>query len=283
MINIINKGSKMRLYQFAKNLLVVGILAGALSANAAVDLTKESEEYRQFVIGQIDLLLADTEKFVNALKRGDVKEAKAIYPIARMYYERSEPIAESFGDLDPRIDARLADLQEEGKSEKDWSGFHKIEKILWEQNTTKGTEATADQLLLDIKELRAKVPTVKVDAELMLTGAVDLLNEVSTSKITGEEDIFSKTDLFDFQANIDGAEKIYQLLRPHLLKKDKALANEIEKQFKAVNSLLAKQNCSKNGYDFVGYDKLSQADIKALAEAVNKLGEPLSRMGVILE
>ncbi len=273
----------MRIYKFVVG-CAVGLFVGALNlANAATDLSKEAKEYRQFVIGQIDLLLADTEKFVGALKKGDVNQAKAIYPLARMYYERSEPIAESFGDLDPRIDARLADIKEEGRSESDWSGFHKIEQILWEQNTTKGTEETADQLLLDIKELRAKVPTVKVDAELMLTGAVDLLNEVSTSKITGEEDIFSKTDLYDFQANIDGAEKIYQLLRPHLLKKDNSLAKEIEKQFKSVNDLLAKHNHSKNGYEFVGYDKLSQAEIKELAEAVNKLGEPLSRMGVILE
>ncbi len=30
-----------------------------------------------------------------------------------MYYERSEPVAEAFGDLDPKIDARLADMKEE--------------------------------------------------------------------------------------------------------------------------------------------------------------------------
>ena len=32
-----------------------------------------------------------------------------------MYYERSEPVAEAFGDLDPKIDARLADMKEEKK------------------------------------------------------------------------------------------------------------------------------------------------------------------------
>lgn len=272
----------MQIRKITIGLIALALMGSFEAASAAVDLTKETKAYRQFVIEQIDLLLADTEKFVKALKSGDLKRAKEIYPLARMYYERSEPIAESFGDLDPRIDARLADLQGEGR-EKDWSGFHKIEKILWEDNTTKGTEATADQLLLDIKELRAKIPTVKVDAELMLTGAVDLLNEVSTSKITGEEDIFSKTDLYDFKANIEGAEKIYELFRPYLLKKDKKLADEIEAQFKAVDALLAKHNRSKDGYDFIGYDKLSQTDIKELAEAVNKLGEPLSKMGVILE
>ena len=53
--------------------------------------------------------------------------------------------------------------------------------------------------------------TVDVDYKVMLTGAVDLLNEVVTSKNTGEEEIYSHTDLYDFRANIEGAEKIFQL------------------------------------------------------------------------
>lgn len=249
----------------------------------AVDLSKETQDYKAFVVTQIDQLVTDTEKFVGYLKAGDVQNAKKIYPLARMYFERSEPIAESFGDLDPRIDARLTDLMEDGKTEKDWSGFHKIEKILWETNSTKGTEAVADQLLKDVKELRAKIPTAEVTPDLMITGAVDLLNEVSTDKVTGEEEIFSKTDLFDFKANIEGAEKIYELFKPQLEKKNAKLAKEIADRFTDVNGLLDKHNQAKGSFDYVGYDKLSAEDIKALAEAVNKLGEPLAQMGVLLE
>lgn len=249
---------------------------------SALDLSKETETYKQFVVEQIDQLVLDTEKFVGYLNAGNVKKAKEIYPLARMYFERSEPIAESFGDLDPRIDARLADLTEEGKTENDWSGFHKIEKILWEQNTTKGTKATADQLLKDVKELRAKIPTAEVTPELMITGAVDLLNEVSTTKVTGEEEIFSKTDLYDFKANIEGAEKIYEIFKPQLEKVDAKLSAEIASRFDAVNQLLAKHNKSKTGYDYVAYNKLSKDEVKALAEAVNKLGEPLAQLGVLL-
>ncbi|MEG9532707.1 iron uptake system protein EfeO [Mannheimia indoligenes] len=249
----------------------------------ALDLSKETETYKQFVIEEIDQLVTGTEKFVSYLEKGDVQKAKEIYPLARMHFERSEPIAESFGDLDPRIDARLADLAEEGKTEKDWSGFHKIEKVLWEKNTTKGTKKTADQLLKDVKELRAKIPTAEVTPELMITGAVDLLNEVSTTKVTGEEEIFSKTDLYDFKANIEGAEKIYHIFKPQLEKVDAQLSAEIANRFAAVNGLLEKHNKSKTGgYDYVGYDTLSKADIKALAEAVNQLGEPLAQLGVLL-
>lgn len=263
----------------------LAVTLSLLIANGAfaTDLSKETQVYKAFVVEQIDQLVSDTEKFVGYLKAGDVQKAKQIYPLARMYFERSEPIAESFGDLDPRIDARLADLTEEGKTEQDWSGFHKIEKVLWEQNSTKGTESTADQLIKDVKELHAKIPTAEVTAELMITGAVDLLNEVSTTKVTGEEEIFSKTDLYDFKANIEGAEKIYEIFKPKLEKKDPKLTQEIATRFAEVNTLLAKHNQAKQGYDYVGYDKLSAADIKALAEAVNKLGEPLAQMGVLLE
>lgn len=241
------------------------------------DLSAETAEYKAWVEGQIDNLLADTEKFVAFLKEGKLDEAKAIYPLARMYFERSEPIAESFGDLDPRIDNREADL-EEGEA---WTGFHAIEKILWTKNTTQGTEELADQLIADIKELRAKIPTAEVTGELMIQGSVDLLNEVSTTKITGEEEIFSKTDLYDFKANIEGAEKIFQILTPKIEAKNPELVKELTAKFADVNTLLDTHKVSNE--DYKGYDKLTQDEIKALAEAVNKLGEPLAQMGIVME
>ncbi|MFC2278460.1 MAG: imelysin family protein, partial [Cardiobacterium hominis] len=93
--------------------LAVGFSVLSFNASAAADLSKETAAYKAFVVEQIDLLLADTEKFADYLKKGDLENAKKVYAVARMYYERSEPIAESFGDLDPRIDARLADLTAE--------------------------------------------------------------------------------------------------------------------------------------------------------------------------
>ncbi|MDO4427276.1 MAG: iron uptake system protein EfeO [Moraxella sp.] len=246
-------------------------------ANSAVDLSAETAEYKQWVEGQIDSLVADTEKFVALLKEGKTDEAKALYPLARMYFERSEPIAESFGDLDPRIDNREADLEQGEK----WTGFHAIEKILWTQNTTKGTESLADQLLADTKELRAKIPTAEVTPELMIQGSVDLLNEVTTTKITGEEEIFSKTDLYDFKANIEGAEKIFQIFTPKLEAKKPELVADLKAKFADVHALLDTHKVGDK--DYKGYDKLTQDEIKALAEAVNKLGEPLAQMGVVME
>lgn len=251
-----------------------------LSSNDKKALDKATSEYKTFVEGQIDQLLTDTEKFASLLKEGKLDEAKKIYPLIRMSYERSEPIAESFGESDVKIDFRLADYMDENKTEEGWSGFHRIEKILWEQNTTSGTETYANQLVNDIKELKAKVATVEVTPDMMLTGAVDLLNEVATSKITGEEEIYSHTDLYDFRANIEGAEKIFQFFKPLIKNKDEKLVASLEKEFKNVNSLLDKHMTDNQHYKL--YTDLTKEDTKELAEAVTKLGEPLSQMGVIL-
>ena len=234
------------------------------------DLSKETSDYKKFVEEQIDMLLKDTENFAQLLKDGKLDEAKKAYPLIRMAYERSEPIAESFGESDIKIDYRLADFKEEFKTEEGWKGFHRIEKILWEENTTKGTEKYADELVNDIKELKAKITTIEVTPDLMLTGAIDLLNEVSTQKITGEEEIFSHTDLYDFRANIEGAQKIFELFRPKLEKKDAKLVATLDTEFKAVNDLLNKYMTDDKHYKL--YTDLTKEDTKALAEAVTKLG-----------
>ena len=258
-----------------------GTTAGKTAEQGKTDLSKETSEYKKYVEGQIDMLLKDTENFAQLLKTGKLDEAKKVYPLIRMAYERSEPIAESFGESDVKIDYRLVDFKEEFKNEDGWKGFHRIEKILWEQNTTKGTEKYADELVNDIKELKAKIATIEVTPDLMVTGAIDLLNEVSTQKITGEEEVFSHTDLYDFRANIEGAQKIFELFRPKLEKKDAKLVTTLDTEFKAVNALLDKYMTDDKHYKL--YTELKPEDTKALAEAVTKLGEPLSQMGIVMD
>ena len=286
-----------------KNKLFIALMAGTIIISgcaaktdkkeenkaAQVDTSKDTKEqlkqatdlYKKFVENQVDTLLKDTEKFAETIKSGNLDEAKKQYPVIRMAYERSEPIAESFGELDVNIDFRLADYLEENKTEEGWRGFHRIEKIMWEQNTTKGTEEYADQLVKDIKELKAKVATVEVTPDLMVTGAVDLLNEVATQKITGEEEIYSHTDLYDFKANIEGAEEIFKIFKPLIEKKDGKLAKDLTEKFATINSLLDKYKTDEKHYKL--YTDLTKENTKELSEAVTKLGEPLSQMGVILD
>ncbi|PLT33587.1 iron uptake system protein EfeO [Bacillus sp. V5-8f] len=243
------------------------------AASESSKLDDVATEYRTYALGEIESFVTSTEEFTNAVKSGDIERAKAAYAPARMHYERAEPIAEVFGDLDPKIDAREGDVPEN-----EWTGYHRIEKGLWAENTTKGYEKYAEQLMNDVNLLRAKVETVQVTPELLITGAVDLLNEVSTSKVTGEEDRYSHTDLYDFAANVQGAEKIYQLLNPALAEKDKALSEEIQKRFDDVYNLL---NQHKKGEAYKLYTELTKPEVKQLSQSIDALAEPLSQIGIV--
>jgi len=238
-------------------------------------LSGVTDEYRKYAIGEIEEFVKATEAFTTAVKNGDVDNAKALYATSRVHYERAEPIAEVFGELDPKIDAREGDVPEAK-----WGGYHRIEKGLWVENTTNGYEQYAEQLMKDVNLLRAKVDTVDVTTDLLITGAVDLLNEVSTSKVTGEEDRYSHTDLFDFAANVEGADKIFQLLNPALKEKDEELSKEIQTRFDEVFSLLNKH---KNDEGYKVYTDLSEAEVKELSQAIDALAEPLSQIGIVTE
>jgi iron uptake system component EfeO len=240
----------------------------------ALDLKEPIAQYRTFVIEQADGLVSSTTKFAEAVKAGDVEKAKQLYAPTRQYYERIEPIAEAFDNLDPDIDARENDVEPVN-----FKGFHKIEKALWESNTTKGEEKTADELLANVQLLRAKVETVDIEAALFVTGPVELLNEVSATKVTGEEERYSHTDLYDFAGNVEGADKIFTLLQPALKSHNAELTDTIGQRFNDLNTLLAKYK-KDNGY--VLYTELSNDQTKELSQAVDALAEPLSQMGTVL-
>jgi iron uptake system component EfeO len=252
--------------------LVVSGTASATTQPPSPLLAKATAGYRTYVVHQSGVLLAGTKRFVAALRAGDLSKAKDLFGPVRLHYEAIEPVAESFGDLDPEIDARANDVAKPS----DWTGFHRIEQILWVKGTTAGTVAYATKLLADVTTLDRKVRTLSFQPPQLANGAVELLNEVANSKITGEEDRYSHTDLSDFEGNLTGAQVAFQLLRPALVQQgDGALAATIAKRFAAVqNGLAAYTRATPLGYAL--YGELTPADRQELSTLVGRLAEPLS-------
>jgi FTR1 family protein len=252
------------------------VATGAASAQpkgaSAPLLGAATSGYKRYVESEVALLRAGTARFVAALKRGDVAGAKQLFGPVRTHYEAIEPVAESFGNLDPEIDARVNDVEKLSE----WSGFHRIERTLWQQNTTNGTEAYGERLLANVETLQQKVRTLKLQPAQLANGAVELMNEVTNSKITGEEDRYSHTDLSDFQANMAGSRKAFELLRPALRQTHNAkLIAEIEARFAAVqHGLDAYKRDTPLG--FALYGELTQADREKFAKQVGELDEPLA-------
>ena len=244
-------------------------VTGTGGTNVNPQAAKAVAEYRSYVQSQVDKYLPAVDDFVAAVNAGDVAKAKSTFAASRFGWESIEPVAESFGDLDPRVDLREADL-ENGQH---WTGWHRIEKELWVKNSTRGMEPIATQLAKDIRELRSKVPTAQLSVTSIGNGARELLDEVASSKISGEEDIFSHTDLSDFQANVEGAKKAFDVLRP--LINDPALAAQLDTEFANVQTALDKYT---KGDGFVSYDTVDEAGRRELSRVVDALSEPLSKL-----
>jgi iron uptake system component EfeO len=250
-------------------------VTGSAAATPELDdekLTQAVKTYKAGVQRQADELVAATAAFVAALKAGDTQKAKDLFATTRSHYEQIEPIAESFGDLDPEIDARVNDVADRSQ----WTGFHRIEQILWQKNTTKGTEEYADKLLADVKKLQSQIPDLELQAAQIANGAVGLLDEVSASKITGEEDRYSHTDLSDFQSNFDGAKAAFAAVRPVLeANGDDDLVSTIQQRMDALQKGLDKyKRDTPSG--FAEYKALTDADRRQFAQEVAALAEPLS-------
>ncbi|MGW2465777.1 iron uptake system protein EfeO [Streptomyces bauhiniae] len=231
--------------------------------------------YRQYAQDQADETVPLAETFAKAVQAGDLDAAKKAYAPSRLGWERTEPVAESFGDIDPKVDTR-ADGLEDGQK---WTGWHRLEKSLWQDKKIgAGDKKLAAELVTDLKDWQHRVGKAEITPTSMANGAKELLDEVATGKVTGEEDRYSHTDLVDFKANVEGAQKAYELLKPVAAKNDSALTGELDKQFAALDKLLDKYRPAKDSYDFVSYDKVAKDQRKELSDAVNALAEPLSKL-----
>ncbi|HEY2725260.1 MAG TPA: iron uptake system protein EfeO, partial [Pseudonocardiaceae bacterium] len=222
-----------------------------------------------------DGLRSGTAEFVTAVRDGDVAKAKELYPRARTYWERIEPVAESFGDLDPKIDGR-EDVVAEGVA---FTGYHRLERDLWQTGLKPDSAEVADQLLADVNEIVDRSKTVQFSAVQLANGAKELLDEVATHKVTGEEERYSHTDLWDFQANVEGAQAAITALRPALLKRDPGLVTTLDERFSTLNAQLAAQ---RSGDGFKTYDQLAPQQVQQLAKSVDALGEPLSKVSGVV-
>ncbi|MCY0918584.1 peptidase M75 family protein [Streptomyces sp. H27-G5] len=248
---------------------------GGAAAKRSPEMDAAVAGYRKYVQVQADETLPKAQAFADAVKAGDVEAAKKAYAVSRIGWERTEPVAESFGDLDPKVDLREADLE----ANQEWTGWHTLEKAVFKDGKLGEPEKKlADTLMADLTVWQKKVGTAEITPTSMANGAKELLDEVATGKVTGEEEFFSHTDLVDFKANVEGAEKAYQLLKPVASKNDPELAKTLDTRFAALNTLLDKYRADKTGYDFVSYDKVGEAERKELSDAVNALAEPLSKL-----
>ncbi len=233
--------------------------------------------YTAYVRDQVDQLVADTKVFTDAVRTGDIEAAKAAYAPSRQAWERIEPIAGLVSTIDRSVDARVDDF--DSVDDPQWTGWHKLEYLLWETGDISDAGALADRLDADLASLQEAVAGLEIPPAAVLVGAAELIEEVSAGKITGEEDRYSHTDLWDFAANVEGSQQAFELLEPAVEAADAGLAAAIEDRFAEITSQL---DAYREGDGYQSFEALTEADATQMKATLADLSERLSQVAGVL-
>jgi iron uptake system component EfeO len=269
------------------NLTVTGDVVSTAGSSAATLLRDGTKGYAEYVDGQVTDMVAAVEQLQRDVDAGDLAAAKTDYAKARPFYEHVESDVDGFvkkghaatdnaGNLDYLVDMRQSNLDESVG----WSGFHAVEKDLFEAGAiTDGTKRTAADLTENVQLLAKLVPTLDYKPEDLANGAAGLLEEVQSNKITGEEEAYSHIDLVDLAANVEGSRQAFASLKPGLTKLDPALTKQIAAQFDATNRLMDTFRDADDLGGFVTWDAATKAaHANAISQQVQALQDPLSRL-----
>ncbi len=248
-----------------ENTAAVTVDPAALQANVDV--------YTTYVDDQMTDMVASNAALYDAIVRGDLADAQALYMPARVQWERIEPVAELFPDSDAVLDSRVDDF-EAGPTDPAFTGWHRLEYLMFDQRTLDGAEPFAAELLTNIDVLVTNVHGISIDASTMINGAAALIEEAATGKITGEEERYAGTSLLTFASNVEGAKEIVDLNADLLRGVNPTLYAAIEQSFAAIDAGLAEYANGDGTY--AHYDTLTDADRAPLQAELATLSEDLS-------
>ncbi|OWT65897.1 peptidase M75 [Candidimonas nitroreducens] len=276
-------GAKQEMLAFT----VTGKAAPEANGSTATILADGTQGYAKYVDGVVDAMATAVDRLKTDVDAGNVAKAKVDYPLARPFYERIESDVDGFvlpghkatdnaGNLDYLIDMRASNLD----PKVGWHGFHAIERDLFENGRiTPETKQLAAELQENVGRLDKLVKTLHYRPEDLANGAADLLEEVQTTKITGEEEAYSHYDLVDFEGNVEGAQQAFAFLEPGLARIDPALTKRVKQQFAKVDTLLDSYRDPNEPGGFKRYTSdIKTADAAKLSRGIQALQEPLSKI-----
>jgi iron uptake system component EfeO len=235
--------------------------------------------YSAYISQNVASLVTSSQQMCAAIDAKNMSQAELLYPKARVFYEKIEPVAEIWGGLDTAIDGRW---ENPVTVQSQFTGFHRIEQMMWADNSLAGASQMCAGLVKNEKQLLTLVRSASYNPLEMASGATDLINEAATAKIDGEEERYSNTDLPVFVANVDGAMEVVSLLTPYLQKKDPSLLALIKRRDAAITAQMVRYQATP-GYDGTGYVEYStvlDTQRRQLSGTVNAFAEALSKVSL---
>ena len=256
--------------------------AAGSDGDAQVDrdlLTERTAAYQAYAVDEATTMIAATMTFTDAVRAGDVQAAKAAYASSRYHWETIEPIAGLVSDVDRAVDSRVDDFA--SVHDPAFTGWHRLEFILWKDGRIDArARALATRLDHDLAPLPKLIEGLKMTPKDVALGAAGLIEEVSEGKITGEEDRYSHTDLYDLAGNVNGSFRAFQSYEPALVEVDKPLEVSIEQGFLDSKALLGHYQRADGSY--ASFLELTTKHTQRLQATLATLSEDLSTVPGVL-
>ncbi|MBD8031552.1 EfeM/EfeO family lipoprotein [Solibacillus merdavium] len=231
-----------------------------------IDVADEAEQYKSLVLGQTDSFTADTELLATYVKEGKLEEAQKLYPLVTMYYERMQPLASNFQELDVKINSEV----EEGK-EAEASGFQSLAHGLFVEKKTAGYEGVADELVENVKALQSELPTMDVSENNVLASAITMFNTMATNRLSAQS--ISNNEVYAVKAQTEAAEDLLEIFIPRVSTESAETTSEALKE---LNEIVAYYEVGKE--DYVNYSFFTAKQKEELKTAVQRVGSALQEM-----
>lgn len=236
-----------------------------------LDVKEQAESFKQFAEAQMVDFVADTERLASLVKEGKLEEAQKLYPLVAMYYERMQPLASHFEELDKKINGAFI-----AGSKQDGTGFQRLAFGLFTDKKTGGYEEVATQLVADVKTLQKELPALDVSANNVLASGVLMLDKLANERLVAASS--ANDEVYTVKAQTEAAEELVKIFMPRALPESATAATE---KIAALNELVAYYEVGKE--DYVNYSFFTTKQKDELIIAVKEVQQALQAMNDSIE
>ncbi|MGF1881884.1 EfeM/EfeO family lipoprotein [Vibrio splendidus] len=231
-----------------------------------------TEAFIFYVTENIEQIIELLNKLKKSLVDGNLKDAQGYYVKAHQHYEMIRPIIDLFGNTDRIINSR-ADYFLQGVTDYRFKGFHLVEYMLFETKDKAAALGAVGELNMYIKDLKQRVEQEHIDIPKLVQSSADYIEMVIEVKLSGQENIYSHSDLTDIAANMAGSKKIIEELKPFI---SPETLKPILENYQQINQIIGHYMMEQGS--FKPYGQLTNHDREKLYSLLSDQAYLLARL-----
>lgn len=243
------------------------------------DLAAPLKAYKAYVGQGLATLVTQTRRLSDDINGNRLDAARTDWLTAHRTYSSLGAAYGTFQDYDKKINGR-ADGLPGGVTDKDFTGFHRVEYGLWHGQPAQTLKAPAQQLADAASGLQKAFPTQDFEAGDLPLRAHEILENTLQFELTGDADQGSGSELATADADLAGTRELLTVLRPLLTTRAPRLLSTVDADMARLQKLL---DAAHRGDSWTPVDRLDETTRARLNGTTGRLLEDLAPIPDLLE